>query len=103
MKLSRNKEIKLRRKINFLELEQRKFKFLFINSLNSVTEDNKKKFLLSYFSKILKTNSSKVRTVRRCILTNRARVAYRNFKISRVKLKEYLSLGLIPGYKKAVW
>lgn len=103
MKLSKNKELKLRRKISFLELEQQKLKFLFINTLNNTKENSKKKFLLSYFSKLLKTNSTKVKAVRRCVLTNRARVTYRDFKISRVKLKEYLTLGLIPGYKKAVW
>ncbi len=103
MKLSKNKELKLRRKINFLELEQRKLKFLYINTINTTEADKKKKFLLSYFSKHLKTNSTKVKAVRRCVLTNKARVSHRDFKISRVKLKEYLSLGLIPGYKKAVW
>jgi ribosomal protein S14 len=103
VRLSKNKELKLRRKINFLELNQRKLKFLFINTVNTTKEDTKKKFLLAYFSKLLKTNSTKVKAVRRCVLTNRARVSHRDFKISRVKLKEYLSLGLIPGYKKAVW
>ncbi len=103
MKLSKNKELKLRRKVSFLELQQRKLKFLFINTVNNTKENSKKKFLLSYFSKLLKTNSTKVKAVRRCVLTNRGRVAYRDFKISRVKLKEYLNLGLIPGYKKAVW
>jgi ribosomal protein S14 len=46
---------------------------------------------------------SKVRIVRRCVLSNRGRGVLRPFGISRIYLREMMRFGLIPGYSKAVW
>jgi small subunit ribosomal protein S14 len=48
-------------------------------------------------------NSSKVRIKNRCILTGRSHSVLRLFKISRIKIRELVSMGLIPGLKKASW
>ncbi len=48
-------------------------------------------------------DSSLVRLKNRCILTNRSKGVYREFRLSRIRLREMLANGLIPGYKKAVW
>ena len=47
--------------------------------------------------------SSKVKVVRRCVLSNRGRGVLRPFGISRIYLREMMQFGLIPGYSKAVW
>ncbi len=39
----------------------------------------------------------------RCSITYRGRSTLSLFKLSRIRLRELLSLGLVPGYKKAVW
>lgn len=39
----------------------------------------------------------------RCLITGRTHGNYRLFKMSRIKLKEYVSKGLIPGVRKSSW
>lgn len=52
---------------------------------------------------VIKFNDfSRTKIRRRCILTNRSRGVYTKYNISRVKLRELLQFGLIPGYKKSV-
>ena len=47
---------------------------------------------------------SKTKIVRRCIFTGRSRGSVRKLGgVSRVLLRDMLQLGIIPGYKKAVW
>ena len=48
-------------------------------------------------------NSSKIRIKNRCILTGRTHGLVGPFNISRIKLRELASNGLITGMKKAVW
>jgi len=47
---------------------------------------------------------SKTKTVRRCVLTGRARVNYsKYFRVSRVKIREIIETGAFPGISKACW
>ena len=48
-------------------------------------------------------NSLKTRIKNRCILTGRTHGLVGPFNISRIKLRELISNGHIPGMKKAVW
>jgi small subunit ribosomal protein S14 len=48
-------------------------------------------------------NSSKTRVRNRCEMTGRARGYYRKAKLSRNKLRELASQGLIPGMVKSSW
>jgi small subunit ribosomal protein S14 len=48
-------------------------------------------------------NSSAVRQHNRCELTGRPRGVYRKFRLSRIKLRELASAGLIPGVIKSSW
>lgn len=48
-------------------------------------------------------NFSKTKLVRRCVFNNRSRGVTRPYNISRIKFRELLQFGLIPGYKKSVW
>jgi small subunit ribosomal protein S14 len=46
---------------------------------------------------------SKVRINRRCVINNRNRGVLRAFGVSRMRFRELISFGLVPGYAKAVW
>jgi small subunit ribosomal protein S14 len=48
-------------------------------------------------------DSSACRIRNRCELTGRSRAYYRKFKLSRIKLRELGSQGLIPGLVKSSW
>lgn len=104
MLLSKNKDRKLRKKLLMLEVEKKQIKILFIKLMNDSTLENKqKKLILSYLNSKLQKGFSKSKIMKRCLLTGKARLMYKRFKVSRVKLKDMLDYGLIPGYSKAVW
>ena len=47
------------------------------------------------------TNPTRIRN--RCELTGRPRAVYRKFKLSRVILRDLISVGLVPGVTKSSW
>jgi small subunit ribosomal protein S14 len=51
----------------------------------------------------LPRNSSPTRVRNRCSITGRGRAYYRRFGVSRIKLRELVSFGKIPGVIKASW
>jgi small subunit ribosomal protein S14 len=51
----------------------------------------------------LNKNSSKIRLSNRCIMTGRTHSVTKLFRISRIKLRELASRGLINGTKKSSW
>jgi small subunit ribosomal protein S14 len=60
------------------------------------------------FSAVLKLaemprNSAKVRIRNRCEVTGRPRSYYRKLKMSRIALREFSNLGLVPGMVKSSW
>jgi small subunit ribosomal protein S14 len=60
------------------------------------------------FSAVLKLaemprNSAKVRIRNRCEVTGRPRSYYRKLKMSRIALREFANLGLVPGMVKSSW
>ena len=98
------KDINNRQKFFKREIIKNATKFFFINSLNNKLLNKKlQKKLFYYFILKLSKKYSKTKIQRRCIFTNRPKVSYRLFGISRVKLREMLKYNIIPGYKKAVW
>ncbi|MGE0252320.1 MAG: 30S ribosomal protein S14 [Dongiaceae bacterium] len=48
-------------------------------------------------------NGSKTRIHNRCRFSGRPRAYYRKFGLSRIALREFGNLGLIPGLIKASW
>jgi ribosomal protein S14 len=100
---SKIKDIKYRKQ--FLKLEKSRIvdNFVFKNLIaNPKLEKNlKKQIFFKFYNK--KKSRIKNRSVRRCVLTNRGRSSLQSFKISRVLLRELMSFGIIPGYKKSVW
>jgi ribosomal protein S14 len=103
---SKVKDLKIRHAFYKKELLKRKIKFLFINSLNKELAYTKGRNFSSFLKFFVFKGSrriSKTKIVRRCVLTNRARVSVRKYGISRPILRELFQNGVIPGYIKAVW
>lgn len=99
------KELKLRQLFLKNEFLKKKYNFLLMSLSCGIQKNIKKKYVLY---NILKTRAqikkiSKVQLNNRCVLTNRSRGIVRPFFVSRIKMREYMQFGVIPGYKKAVW
>ena len=62
-----------------------------------------KRFAIQMKLAAMPRTSSSTRVRNRCMVTGRARGVYRKFNISRIKLREMVSDGLIPGVRKASW
>lgn len=104
MKYLVKKDKKLRFSVQNKEYLRVVLKFLFVHLLNNPQiEGAKKKIIIKYLGNRLRIKDSKTKIVRRCVLTGRARVSCRLFKISRIKLREMLKEGVIPGMVKAIW
>lgn len=98
------KDLKIRRKVYNIELNKNLAKFLFINVLGNKTLNNTlKKKATSFLVNLVNKRNSKTRVTKRCSLTNRGRVSDSKLGISRVKLREMLKAGVVPGYNKAIW
>ena len=48
-------------------------------------------------------NSSKIRIKNRCMITGRTHGLVGPFNVSRIKLRELILNGHVPGVKKAIW
>lgn len=68
---------------------------------NSISIELKKHLFLEYLT--LPKNSSIVRLHNICYMTGRSHGNYKQLKISRIKLKELISLGKLPGFLKSSW
>ena len=51
----------------------------------------------------LPRNSAANRVRNRCLVTGRPRGYYRKMKMSRIALRDYGSIGLVPGLVKSSW
>jgi len=101
---SKIKDFKLRKKSYNTEINKNTSRFMFINILNNKDLSlNIRKKAVYYLTKLLNKGESKTKIVRRCTLTTRSRVSHRKLGISRIKLREMLKAGILPGYSKAVW
>lgn len=98
---SKIKDLRKRRVFCLLEKSKIADKFLFFNCLNRNSSDHRVSALI--FSSLSRKSSSRVKIVRRCVLTNRNRGVLRPLGISRICLREMIQFGLIPGFSKAVW
>lgn len=103
MKLLANKDKVLRKNLFSSEVKERQLKFLRVAVLNLPDFKNKREYYKYFFNSKIQNKVSKTKLVRRCLLTYKARVMHKKFKISRVKLKKMLDLNIVAGYKKAVW
>lgn len=61
------------------------------------------RFHMSMELNALPRQSARVKINNRCVRTGRAKGVYRQFKMSRICLRELMSMGALPGLKKASW
>ena len=90
-----------KRRFKFAQNEKKRIILKFL--LNDTTLSMEQRLQLNEKLQKLnkKTNNTKINN--RCSITYRGRSNLGLFKLSRIRLKELVSLGLVPGYKKAVW
>lgn len=91
---------KKRRRLYVGYLEKR---VMLKNIINDNTKENYERFNAQLELQKIPRNSLKVRLKKRCVLTGRGQGLVGLFNISRIKLRELVSNGQIPGLKKAVW
>lgn len=105
MVLKKAYDIKIRKLYKRLELKKKLFKFLIINFNSNKLFLKKKIFFIYSFlifqKKLLKLSKTKLKN--RCKLTGRTQSVLSHYGISRLKMRELLSYGALPGYSKAVW
>lgn len=73
------------------------------NKIKDLNTNSFEKIQLQLELQKLPRNSLKVRLKNRCILTGRTHGVVGPFNISRIKLRELIEQGFMPGFKKAVW
>lgn len=99
MKYLKEKDKRIRS--NFLKIEKHRQAIKFLKS--SPLLDNEHKTLVGVKLHYLCKKHSFVKIKNRCILSNRSKSILRRLSISRIKFREFVSLGLLPSYKKAIW
>jgi small subunit ribosomal protein S14 len=76
-------------------------------NLKLLIKDQKENISIRYKSQIklnkLIKDSSKVRLSNRCIITGRTHSVLKCFRMSRIKIRELVSMGLINGTRKSSW
>ena len=106
------KDLNFRKKFKNNELKLKIFKYVKINLLTNLNWSQKKekiknilliKTLIKNFSSKKFALKSKVKIIKRCILTNKPRSIIKPFNLSRNAFHGLVHSGIIPGYKKAIW
>lgn len=99
MKKLVKKDIKLRKNFKKNELKRLYLKSITLNQNISNNLRFKAQLALSDLPK----NSSKNRINNRCVVTGRPKSVFKQFKLSRISLKQLALNGDIPGVKKISW
>jgi len=105
MKSKIYKSKNLRKLFHKYEKIRKIYKFLSINLLSNPFN---KDYFPTIKTKILQNKVfykvfSKTKIKSRCVLTNRSKSVSKRHSFSRIALREFINLGILPGYKKAVW
>lgn len=97
------KQIKknINQRISFQNFEKKRL-ILKIISKNLYIKKNQRWLIQQKFLQF-KNKTSVTQIKNRCILTGRSRSIYRNFKISRIQLRNLTANGLLPGVSKKIW
>ncbi len=85
----------------FKKNEIKKLALKFLANTHNVDKKIQHNFNLALTE--LPKNSSITRIKNRCIITGRSHGVYKKLKLSRILLKEYISLGLLSGFTKSSW
>ena len=99
MKAQIERDLKRRNSVKKYEKYRMRLKKIIRNKMFSVKERQIAQDILDS----LPRDSSKIRVHNRCLLTGRPKGVYRDFGLSRVKLRELALSGKLPGISKASW
>lgn len=99
MKAQIERDLKRRDSVKKYEKYRMRLKKIIRNKMFSVKERQIAQDILDS----LPRDSSKIRVHNRCLLTGRPKGVYRDFGLSRVKLRELALSGKLPGISKASW
>jgi small subunit ribosomal protein S14 len=97
---------------NFIERDKRKrdcYLKLFSKraNLKSILRDKTQDLSTRYKAQIelnkLNKDSSRIRLSNRCTITGRTHSVASSFRLSRIKLRELISIGHVNGAKKSSW
>jgi small subunit ribosomal protein S14 len=99
MKYIKSRDIK--RRFQYKKYEKKRFCLLYLRQQFEISSENKIKIAQKLNS--LPKDSSITRIHNRCVLSNRSRSIDSLNKLSRIKMREFITQGLLPGYRRAVW
>lgn len=99
MKYLIKKDTKRRNIFKKYELKRQYLKYILYNNIISKEVRINAMILLNRLPK----DSSGIRIHNRCVVTGRPKAVYRDFKISRILLRDYANNGLFPGITKSSW
>ncbi len=94
-----NRDLKRRETVKKFAAKRAEFKAIIGNSKSSEDERTNARQKLQ----ALPRDSSPVRLRNRCALTGRPRGVFSKFGLGRIKLREYVMRGEVPGVVKASW
>jgi small subunit ribosomal protein S14 len=99
MKYLKEKDNKRRNLFKRFEIKRKYLKYIIYN--NKLSKYTKMKAML-IINKLPK-DSSRIRIKNRCIITGRPKSIYRDFKVSRIILRNLAHNGLLSGIIKSSW
>jgi len=94
-----NRDLKRRETVEKFAAKRAELKAIINNSKLNDDERSEARLKLQ----ALPRNSSPVRLRNRCSLTGRPRGVFSKFGLGRIKLREYVMRGEVPGVVKASW
>ena len=94
-----NRDLKRRETVEKFAAKRAELKAIINNSKSNDDERSEARLKLQ----ALPRNSSPVRLRNRCSLTGRPRGVFSKFGLGRIKLREYVMRGEVPGVVKASW
>jgi len=90
-----------KRRNNYAKIEN--YRAIIKMLLNNHFVSDKTKIVLTYKLDKLVQHSSITKIRNRCAYTSRGRSVNRKFHLSRLQTRDLFLMGLVPGFKKAVW
>ena len=97
------KKIQKNIKQRFLFKNFEKKRFVLKILLNNLFLNKKNRIIIKNNWNFFKNNTSLTRVKNFCILTGRSRSISRFLKLSRLKLRLFISKGFLPGFAKYSW
>lgn len=94
-----NRDLKRRVKVEKFSAKRAELKA----TISNVKLSDDERFVARQKLQALPRDSSPVRLRNRCALTGRPRGVFSKFGLGRIKLREYVMRGEVPGVVKASW